>query len=62
MSKWNVSLNYVATQTIVVEAETKEEAEQKAYENAYACLCHKCADEFELSDDPKIGACRQDDE
>jgi hypothetical protein len=43
MSKWSVSVPLHATGLIKVEAETKEEAIQKALEEGYWTLCHQCS-------------------
>lgn len=52
MKKWNVSLAFGASKFVAgVEAETKEEAIEKALESdGYASLCHHCAREIDIGD------------
>ena len=52
MTKWNVNLAFSASKFVGgVEAETKEEAIEKAMmEHGYVSICHKCSDEIEVGD------------
>ena len=54
MSKYKVTLLYTATKQVEVEADSKEEANNKAMDEGYVCLCHQCADEIEIDDDWNI--------
>ena len=52
MRKWNVSIAFSASKYVRgIEAETKEEAIEKAIEQeGFATLCHQCSDEVEIND------------
>ena len=52
MKKWNVYLEFAASKFVGgVEAETKEEAIEKALnDDGYASLCHQCSGEITLGD------------
>jgi hypothetical protein len=49
--KWHVCVLYDASVTVEVEADTEEEAKEKAMDQAGGIsLCHQCSDEIELGD------------
>lgn len=52
MRKWNVSIVFAASKYVMgIEAETKEEAIEKAIDqDGYASLCHQCSEEIELGE------------
>ena len=51
MPKYRVTMLVDATVDVVVEAESEEEAKDKALINAYApTLCHQCSDDLEVGD------------
>jgi hypothetical protein len=50
MKKWLVSIPLSADATYQIDAETKEEAIEKAYEKGVPTLCYQCADEVEIGD------------
>jgi len=51
MKTWTVSIPVAASVTRTVEAETKEEAIEKAIAlDSAPCLCHHCADDVDLGD------------
>lgn len=48
MSKYRVTMFFTASKTVVVEAETKEEAIETAeVEESWISLCHQCAHEVD---------------
>lgn len=51
MKKYSVLLSVDATVYVVVEANSEEEAKEKAYEVAHRpSLCHQCAKEMDTGD------------
>jgi hypothetical protein len=48
--KWSVSIPWHASVCVRVEADTAEEAIEKAIEIAQPSLCHQCSDEIELGE------------
>lgn len=53
MSTWFVTVTFDASKTVEVEAETADEAKDKAMEHpeiGSVCLCHQCSREVELGD------------
>lgn len=54
-NKYDVSLLYVGTVNMEVEADSPQEALEIAYysDEAYVALCHHCDGEITLNDDPK---------
>ena len=48
--KYDIGIEYFASESIQVEADNVEEALEKAYENSQAGLCHYCAKRLELGD------------
>lgn len=50
MTTWHVCITYDASVVVEVEAETEEEAKEKAFDNAHVSLCHHCAHELDLGD------------
>lgn len=50
MKKFRIILLYDASELVEVEAETEEEAIDKAHQQAMACLCHQCANHLSLGD------------
>lgn len=50
MSKWYVSVPVYASATIEVEADTEEDAINKAQEEMPSSLCWSCANDFEIGD------------
>ena len=50
MAKYTVYIVYDATEFVEVEADTAEEARDKAEELAQAHLCHQCANHLDLGD------------
>lgn len=50
MAKYDCALIYYATEYVTVEADNEEEAEEKAYDAAEACLCHCCSNHLYLED------------
>ena len=53
--KWTVMIPIHASTIVEVEADTKEEAIQKGYEEAAPSLCHQCSHEVQID-------CLNDDE
>lgn len=51
MPKYIVPFVQVASHFVEVEAESKEEALELAYEEAYAQPCHQCSQEIDLHGD-----------
>lgn len=49
--KYTVALTSGATTVIDVEADTPEEAREKACEEAYVGLCHQCAHDVTVGDE-----------
>ena len=50
MKKWTVSIPLAASATYNIDAETSEEAINKAFELGVPTLCHQCADDVEIGD------------
>lgn len=48
--KWRVNVLYFASQVVEVDADSKEEAQEKAIERGGVVLCHHCADELDIGD------------
>jgi hypothetical protein len=48
IKKYSVSIPYYASVFVKVEAESKEQALEKAYEQARPGLCHQCSDRVEV--------------
>ena len=53
MAKFLVTLLYDASENVEVQADDAASAEQMAYENARASLCHHCANHLDLGDASK---------
>lgn len=49
--KYTVVLASSSTTVIDVEADTPEEARERACNEAYVSLCHQCSDSVEVGDD-----------
>jgi hypothetical protein len=53
MARYFVCVTYDASVTIEVEADSEEEARDKALEEApHVSLCHQCAGKIEVNGDP----------
>ena len=51
MSKWVAIFTVDASTVVEVEADTQEQAEEKAWENiGRPRLCHQCGDELDIGD------------
>ena len=50
MKKWCVSIPINASAIFTIEAETEEEAIQKAYEEGVPTICHYCSDYVDIED------------
>lgn len=50
MKRYSVSIPYFASVIVQVNAKNKKDAIQQAYEDAYADLCHSCADTVEMGE------------
>jgi hypothetical protein len=48
--KYNCSVLYDAAQYLTIEADTLEEASEKAMAQSSVGLCHQCSDELEVGD------------
>lgn len=48
--KWFVSIPVYASANVYVNADTKEDAIKKAYEEMSTSLCHQCTNDFEIGD------------
>jgi len=48
MKKWLISIPLSADAVYKIDAETKEDATEKAYEKGVPVLCYQCADEVEI--------------
>lgn len=48
--KFSVDVPYTASVTVVVEAESVEEAKDKAATEAFATLCHHCSRKVTMGD------------
>lgn len=49
MSKYRVTFEIYASSTVEVEADSEEQAKQKASKKVWPTLCHECSDEVEIS-------------
>lgn len=50
MAQYIVYINYTATETIEVEADSRDAAVLAAYEQSNPTLCHQCAGHLDLGD------------
>ena len=65
MKKWHVTIPLGASALVIVEAETKEEAIEKAINEGVPTVCHSCYEEVELGefyDEDKAEAVELEDE
>jgi len=51
MKKWFVSIPVYASAFVRVEADTEEQAIEKALQLRSLCLCNQCSDRFEIGDE-----------
>jgi hypothetical protein len=57
MAKYNVAIPWYATVNIEVEADTPEEAEEKACREVHASVCHYCSKHIEIGEQDYERSC-----
>ena len=62
MTKYYVTIAYSASKSVEVEANSPQEAANKAYESedAYVSLCHQCSREIDIGDPYRVYVYNED--